>query len=1036
MKKNFLKIVSIVLTMLMLVGTMTMIVPLTASAEETYVNITPNTDFEYNGVTYRFDVVDGHTDSVAKIYEDGRIELTIKNGDMLWFPDVSLEEDSSIHAEVTNLSTNCEGFFAAFAYGVKDSGSKWTDGMFATVKDAGRLRLCTATYSTLAGNNGADIKLFDHGGTTIKGTDAAWKDVVNINNAWAQDKTIAFDISKNGNNVTVDFAHPTLGSFGYAYTYDTTSKSTYYFEGGSVGFTSTYATAYKTFRIEEIEVDDFRVGVAEEIVEEEYTEITPNTDFEYNGVTYRFDVRDGNTESYARIMADGSIEFKYSYGDILWFPEIKMTDTSALHAEVTAIAHDSDATGMGNVFAGIVYGATEKADGSFANGIGGILRTAGRARIAVISRDNLTNKNGTDYGNGGGTKIYNDETTFKTHANYASVKSSNNDWGFNKTISFDVSRVDNDVTFAMSSADGEFFTKTYDNASYAYAGAVGFTSIWANTAGYKTFRFDKLTLTNCTVDGETMDSYTVFDKNADQAPVEPDAPVQPDAPEGTVYLEKNKTATINGVTYRFDVVDGHNDSWARVNPDGSWEVSIKNGDMLWFPDIKMTDSSEIYAEVTSTSVVNHFPGLAYGVVSSTGSTYTETNVAVVRTYQNNKARFRATGATRDQIVANGGAGNNVTNWEVAVNEAWESIANADNNNWNVGKTVYHKISQTADKVVLEYGAPEKGYFTDPAITSYDRGLTGMCDYAGGSVGYTMVWCGDSNYQFKIEELTVTNCKVGGVDKAFYNVKAIESKAEGAAISLSLDGTIGLNFAFNATNLMGATIVATKNGAKVAEQAVVNGENLMTVSVAAKEMGDDVNFSIVVDGEVFDNQSYTTSVAAYAAMIMADDNYNEWDELIGAMLNYGAAAQNLFGYKTDALVGSVDALDYDLDSIEAISFSGDTSILAGLFVNLSLESETTLKVYFKPVEGKTLAVTVNGEAAELVENGDGYYVLVLADIAADKLDDDFAIVVNGGELTFAISAFDWAKVAGNDADANVVNVARALAAYGEAAGKKF
>ena len=34
MKKNFLKIVSIVLTMLMLVGTMTIIVPLTASAEE------------------------------------------------------------------------------------------------------------------------------------------------------------------------------------------------------------------------------------------------------------------------------------------------------------------------------------------------------------------------------------------------------------------------------------------------------------------------------------------------------------------------------------------------------------------------------------------------------------------------------------------------------------------------------------------------------------------------------------------------------------------------------------------------------------------------------------------------------------------------------------------------------------------------------------------------------------------------------------------------------------------------------------------
>ena len=85
-----------------------------------------------------------------------------------------------------------------------------------------------------------------------------------------------------------------------------------------------------------------------------YTEITPNTDFVHNGVTYRFDVREGNTDSYARINDDGSIEFKYAYGDILWFPEVKMTDTSALHAEVTSIAHDSDSSGMGNTFMGVI----------------------------------------------------------------------------------------------------------------------------------------------------------------------------------------------------------------------------------------------------------------------------------------------------------------------------------------------------------------------------------------------------------------------------------------------------------------------------------------------------------------------------------------------------------------------------------------------------------------------------------------------------------------------------------------------------------
>ena len=87
------------------------------------------------------------------------------------------------------------------------------------------------------------------------------------------------------------------------------------------------------------------------------------------------------------------------------------------------------------------------------------------------------------------------------------------------------------------------------------------------------------------------------------------------------------------------------------------------------------------------------------------------------------------------------------------------------------------------------------------------------------------------------------------------------------------------------------------------------------------------------------------------------------------------------------------------------------------------------------EGVELDVTVNGKDAKLTDNGDGYYVLSIAGIAADKLDDDFAIVVND-QLSFGVNAFDWARLATNNADANVANAARALAAYGVAAGKKF
>lgn len=781
MKNSFKKIISLVLTVLMLVGTVTMLVPITASAEDSYTTITPNTDFTHNDVTYRFDVVDGHSDSVAKIYADGSIEVTLKNGDMLWLPDVSLKSDSKIHAEVTNLSNNCEGFFAAFAYGVIDSGSKWTEGMFATVKDGGRLRLNTAKYSTLAGNNGADIKLFDHAGSTIKSTDTAWKAVVNTNNAWTKDKTIAFDISKDGNNVTVDFAHPTLGSFGYAYTYDTTSNSTYYFEGGSVGFTSTYATAYKTFRINEIEVDDFRIGVSEESAE-------------------------------------------------------------------------------------------------------------------------------------------------------------------------------------------------------------------------------------------------------------------PEAPEGTVYLEKNKTATYKGITYRFDT-NKENDanSWVRVNADGSWEMSIRNGDMLWFPDIKLTSSSEIYAEVTNvmTRPNNYFTGFAYGVTSSTNSTYTDTNVAVLRTVDNNdRMRFRATSATRAKLIGVSGSdyGNGgdtrAFNNDFERSTVYNTIA-GENGNWGPDKTVYYKLSQSGSNVVLEYGAPGAGAFIDVSNTTYTA--SELNAIAGGSVGYTHVWQDNDtdHIQLRIENIIVTNCKVGNTDKASYSVKAIESKVENVARNLSLDGTIGLNFAFDATNLMNATVVATKNGSVVAEQAVVEGANIMTVPVAAKEMGDSINFSIMADGVLYSDHSYTTSVAAYANQLMADDNYNEWDELITAMLNYGAAAQKLLNYKADeADISGI--VDYDFTTFEPVSFSGNKGILKGLYMNLALESDTVLNLYFMPADDTALTVTVNGEAAELTDNGDGYFVLSISGIAADKLADDFAIVVNG-ELSFAVNALDWARIASESAETETL--ANALAAYADAAERK-
>ena len=105
------------------------------------------------------------------------------------------------------------------------------------------------------------------------------------------------------------------------------------------------------------------------------------------------------------------------------------------------------------------------------------------------------------------------------------------------------------------------------------------------------------------------------------------------------------------------------------------------------------------------------------------------------------------------------------------------------------------------------------------------------------------------------------------------------------------------------------------------------------------------------------------------------------------------------------------------------------------MNLDLESNTVLNLYFMPADGTALTVTVNGIEAVPVGNGDGYYVVSTEGIAADKLGEDITIVVNGTYI-FKVNALNWAKIASSDADADVATLADALAAYASCAKEIF
>ena len=499
------------------------------------------------------------------------------------------------------------------------------------------------------------------------------------------------------------------------------------------------------------------------------------------------------------------------------------------------------------------------------------------------------------------------------------------------------------------------------------------------------------------------------------------------AAEASKTLTTKTEHDIKGVKVRLDVPSAHVSSSLTLCPDGSVKMKGSRGDLFWLSNVELTADSVFTTTVTFDAAKKPgscCAGTAYGIYSGWDESADTAIVAALRTNGRRSIALTNYGiATKDA---------NFVTPELSGTLSY-TVSNEDfGGTWQLGKTVTTVISQNNGTVTAKFTDGNGIDITSASYTNSEHPL-------GGNVGYMTHWTDGSDYnEYTISEFKVTNAIVNGVLveelDLIAEVREYMNPTKGVtdeAISLSLDGTIGLNFAFNADAGVpaGATVVATMNGKVVAEQAVVNGANIVTAPVNAKEMNDDVNFAIMVDGEVYDNHSYTVSVAEYAAELKKNA---EWTSLMDAMLNYGAAAQKLLNYKADGVV--VADSSFDMSAIQDITFNGNKALLDGLYMNLSLESDTVMNLYFKPAEGVTLNVTVNGEAVELVDNGDGYYVATIKGIAADELADGALIVVNG-DLSFTCSALNWAKIASADANADVANVAKALAVYANEAASK-
>ncbi|MBR5242564.1 MAG: alkaline phosphatase family protein [Clostridia bacterium] len=183
---------------------------------------------------------------------------------------------------------------------------------------------------------------------------------------------------------------------------------------------------------------------------------------------------------------------------------------------------------------------------------------------------------------------------------------------------------------------------------------------------------------------------------------------------------------------------------------------------------------------------------------------------------------------------------------------------------------------------------------------------------------------------------------------------------------------------------------------------VNGTDCykLTVGLGAKNMGDSLSAQLK-NGDLPVGETFTSSVKGYADAILASTYDKATIKLVNAMLGYGAAAQNYFGYNTSALVGvpATDLSALNAENAHPASVTGNEEIYLG--ASLVLEGSMLLRFYFI---GNDLYVTKDGEALP-VTNKNGY---CYADVAVMPNEIRDSVTVRCGDTTVTYSALNYLK----------------------------
>ena len=226
-----------------------------------------------------------------------------------------------------------------------------------------------------------------------------------------------------------------------------------------------------------------------------------------------------------------------------------------------------------------------------------------------------------------------------------------------------------------------------------------------------------------------------------------------------------------------------------------------------------------------------------------------------------------------------------------------------------------------------------------------------------------------------------------------------------------DGNLTITLSY--VSLQGETF---ENEVVVIENAVVvnseysvsaNAYRVLSIGLPAAYMATSVTATLSYNGEKMDTVTY--SIRSYASTIIANANGLYTDEQISAakaMLNYGAWAQNYFGYNTGDLANNVlDAGDQLTDTAAALAQVQNIAQYKATVTNkldsfigytLLLKDVTGLRLYFS--EQVTVMVDGVAKVAEIDPQNNSRYYVEIEGVNADELDTTMTITC--GDMTIS------------------------------------